>query len=200
MLGRWVEWERGHVEAECGNRAKNSLFLSPKERALLSPKLGPVWGPQHPQPCPLSLALLADPRPALQHPTPLPSAKGRAISLPMDLDAHIQLTAQQWRQLCGCRPAECLNYKTATRAFPRCHAHSQPVGLQEHRPRSCRWAGAVAGLLLDRPACAWGILSGLSIPARRELASLSHPGGRQGQGALPGLALTKGAGTPLAQR
>lgn len=43
-----------------------------------------------------------------------------------------QLAAQQWCQLCGCRPAERFQLQGSHTGLPSRHPHCQPVGLQEH--------------------------------------------------------------------
>uniref|UniRef100_A0A452DXP2 Inositol 1,4,5-trisphosphate receptor n=1 Tax=Capra hircus TaxID=9925 RepID=A0A452DXP2_CAPHI len=59
------------------------------------------------------------PRQPSSTPTPLPSAKGRAISLPMDLDAHISSLLSSGASCVAAAQRNASNYKTATRAFPR---------------------------------------------------------------------------------
>lgn len=67
----------------------------------------------------LSLAPLAEPSPPTSAPSPLPSAKGRAISLPMDLDAHISSLLSSGASSAVAAQRNVSNYKTAPRAFPR---------------------------------------------------------------------------------
>lgn len=50
---------------------------------------------------------------------PLPPAKGRGISLPMDLDAHISLLLSSGASCVAAAQRNASNYKATTRPFPR---------------------------------------------------------------------------------
>lgn len=52
-------------------------------------------------------------------PCPLPAAKGRAISLPMDLDAHISSLLSSGASCAAAAQRNASSYKSTTRAFPR---------------------------------------------------------------------------------
>lgn len=123
---------------------------------------------------PLSLALLAEPLPAFSAPTPLPSAKGRAISLPMDLDAHISSLLSSGTSCVAAAQRNASNYKTATRAFPRV------------MPTANQWdyKNIIEKLQVGGGLCSGCVLSGLSTPRPPEGAGYLVPSwGPPGAGA-----------------
>lgn len=66
------------------------------------------------------LALSRDVAARAWPPAPLPPpAKGRAILLPMDLDAHISSLLNSGASCAAAAQRNASNYKSATRAFPR---------------------------------------------------------------------------------
>lgn len=164
-------------------QSKNSLFLSPKGKRAPQSKLGPVWGPQHPQPCPDCMAfwLTPDQPSAPRNPSPLSQGPGHLAAHGLGCPHQLAAT-QQWRQLCGCRKRNTPITRQPTRAFPRVHAPDQPVGLQEHlSARSCRW-GLWQGCFWTGLCLGCPFLDCPPFPPGGKLANLSHPGGRQGQG------------------
>lgn len=70
-------------------------------------------------PAPIA-GLVSSPLTSPSVPLPLPHpAKGRAISLPMDLDAHISLLLSSGATCVAAAQRNASHYKAATRAFPR---------------------------------------------------------------------------------
>lgn len=189
---------RGPRGARMETEARTPSFYPQKGRGHLSPSGDQCGGPSTLSPAPLSLALLAEPPSALQHPDPSPLSQGPGHLAAHGLGCPHQLTAQQWRQLCGCRPAECLQLQDGHAGLPPSHAHSQPVGLQEHHREAAGGRGAVAGLLLDGPVLGVSFLD-CPFPPRGSWLACPILGAARGRGSVPGLALTKGAGTPLAR-
>ena len=110
----------------------------------------------------------------------------------MDLDAHISSLLSSGASCVAAAQRNASNYKTATRAFPRVMPTANQwdyKNIIEKLQVGGRCGGAASGRACARAAsCAPSVLSGLSTPlsglstSRRELASLSHPGGRQEQG------------------
>lgn len=182
---------RGPHGARVETRKQELPLFIPKREEGTSVQVGTSVGAPAPLALgPLSLALLAEPLPALQRPDPSPLSQGPGHLAAHGLGRPHQLTAQQWRQLCGCLPEECLQLQDGHAGLPPRHAHRQPVGLQEHHREAAGGRGAVLGL---RPF--WTVYA---PPPRGSWLACPVLGATRGQGPIPGLVLTKGAGIPLA--
>lgn len=146
---------RGLHGARVETRRQELPLFIPKKEEGTSVQLGTSVGAPAPLAlAPLSLALLAEPLPAFSAPTPLPSAKGRAISLPMDLDAHISSLLSSGASCVAATQRNASNYKTATRAFPRV------------MPTANQWdyKNIIEKLQVGGGLCSGCVLSGLSMP------------------------------------